>query len=186
MVFAREWRAKAAAGFSRRGARVAASGSAPDRGTPSVVVERLKRRSDFRAAAKGMRAGGRAFALQALQRAADGAVRVGVTVSRQVGSAVERNRVRRRLREMVRLSADVGADPMCPGYDYVLIGRRAALAAPFGLMMQEFNVALARIHERGHPSERRGTGGVRRDPLHEAGPQSGPKKRRGRRRKPSA
>ena len=81
-----------------------------------------------------MRASGRAFVLQAWRRAEDGAIRVGFTVSRQVGNAVERNRVRRRFREMVRLSA-AGAGQLRPGHDYVLIGRRAALAAPFGNMM---------------------------------------------------
>ena len=53
-------------------------------------------------------------------------MRVGFTVSRQVGNAVERNRVRRRLREMVRLAT---AGSLHAGHDYVLIGRRAALEA---------------------------------------------------------
>ena len=56
-----------------------------------------------RPAARGRPAS--AFVLQARQRGDEGAVRVGFTVSRQVGNAVERNRVRRRLREIVRLSA---------------------------------------------------------------------------------
>jgi ribonuclease P protein component len=149
-----------------------------DRRSRSLVVERLKRRNDFRAAANGARVPGRAFVLQALRRAESGAVRVGFTVSRQVGNAVERNRVRRRLREMVRLSASEGAAPLCAGHDYVLIGRRAALAAPFGDMVQELGVALARIHSSGD----KGTGAVRRDPLHEAGP----RKPRAGRRKQSA
>ena len=71
-------------------------------------------------------------------------MRIGFTVSRQVGNAVERNRVRRRLREMVRLSQGGG---MHDGHDYVLIGRRAALAAPFGQMRQELDAALSRIHD---------------------------------------
>ncbi len=88
---------------------------------------------------------GRAFVLQARRRAEDGAIRVGFTVSRQVGDAVERNRVRRRLREIVRLSAAAGPKAYIRGHDYVLIGRRAALAAPFGEMMQDFDAALGRI-----------------------------------------
>ena len=135
MVFARAWRPRAAARFSRRGARTGASGSVRDRAR-SVVVERLRRRSDFRAAARGERASGRAFVLQARSRGDEGAVRVGFTVSRQVGNSVERNRVRRRLREVVRVSAAAAAGQLCPGHDYVLIGRRAALAAPFGEMMR--------------------------------------------------
>ena len=96
-------------------------------------MERLKRRTDFRAIAEaGARAPAKAFVLQALRREeqgqeqdqVSGAVRVGFTVSRQVGNAVERNRVRRRLREMVRLKAKTA---FTPGYDYVLVGRRTAL-----------------------------------------------------------
>ena len=107
-------------------------------------MERLRRRTDFRAAAAGQRASVGAFVVQARRRAEDGPVRIGFTVSRQVGNAVERNRVRRRLREIVRLSQGGG---MHDGHDYVLIGRRAALAAPFGQMRQELDTALGRIHD---------------------------------------
>ena len=70
-------------------------------------------------------------------------MRVGFTVSKKVGNSPERNRVRRRLREMVRLSPSVG---MRPGYDYVLIGRRAALDLPFERLIEDFTRALSRVH----------------------------------------
>jgi ribonuclease P protein component len=186
MVFGRAWRPLAAARSWRRAARTGASGSVRDRHAHSVVIERLKRRSDFRAAARGMRVSGRAFAVQALCRAEDGPVRVGFTVSKQVGNAVERNRVRRRLREVVRLSAAANADHMRAGHDYVLIGRRAALAAAFGDMMQELDGALARVNAAGHDAAgHQGTGGARPDPLHEASsPSPPPRPRRGRRKPP--
>jgi ribonuclease P protein component len=106
-------------------------------------MQRLKQRADFLAAATGARAPGAAFVLQARQRADAGPVRVGFTVTKKVGNAVERNRVRRRLREMVRLSA---TGPLQAGHDYVLIGRRTALQWPFERLMQEFDKALHRIH----------------------------------------
>jgi ribonuclease P protein component len=109
-----------------------------------------------------MRASGGAFVLQARRRDDDGPVRVGFTVSRQVGKAVKRNRVRRRLREIVKLTA---ADEMRAGHDYVLIGRRTALARPFGEIRRELDAALDRIHAPGHGR----TGGARQRPLHEAG-----------------
>jgi ribonuclease P protein component len=139
-----------------------ASGSVRDQGHPAqiVAVKGLKRRTDFRAVATGSRAPGKAFVLQARRRAEDGPVRVGFTVSRQVGNAVERNRVRRRLREIVRHTA---AARLYGGHDYVLIGRRAALKATFGEMMREFDAALSRIHA----SERGETGGASRRTLHE-------------------
>jgi ribonuclease P protein component len=133
-------------------------------------MERLKRRTDFRAAAAGARAPGSAFVLQARRRgeAAQkpdqdaGAVRVGFTVSKQVGNAVERNRVKRRLREIVRLAP---AAALSAGHDYVLIGRRAALQARFGDMARDFGSALDRVHK--SPAIKAGT--VSGRPLHEAG-----------------
>ena len=142
--------------------RVLPSGAVPN--APCRVLlamERLKRRTDFRAAASGTRAPCGAFVIQARRRADEaGGARVGFTVSRQVGNAVERNRVRRRLRELIRL-ADSAA--LQRGHDYVLIGRRAALEMPFGNMMQELGAALNRIHARG--AQR--TGSVRTPALHD-------------------
>jgi ribonuclease P protein component len=107
-----------------------------------VSMERLRQRADFLAAAGGAKIATAAFVLQTRDRRDGGPVRVGFTVSRKVGGAVERNRVRRRLREIVRLSA---ADRLCSGHDYVLIGRRAALSLPFERMTEDFNKALRRL-----------------------------------------
>ena len=143
-------------------------------------MDRLRRRADFRAASSGLRTSAGGFVLQARLRDDDGGVRVGFTVSRQVGNAVERNRVRRRLREIVRLAGDVlagdveASEGMRKGHDYVLIGRRAALTLPFADMQRQFGTALRRVHS---PESGPGTAGSRRDRnLHETGP-SRPKPR---------
>ncbi len=107
------------------------------------ALERLRQRADFLAAATGSRAPASGFVLQALQRREDGPVRVGFTVSKKVGNSVERNRVRRRLREVVRLSQSA---PLQPGHDYVLIGRRAALRMPFERLVEDFSRAIGRLH----------------------------------------
>jgi ribonuclease P protein component len=104
-------------------------------------MERLRQRADFLAAATGTKVPAAAFVLQARKRADDGPVRLGFTVSKKVGNAVERNRVRRRLKEIVRLSDT----RMQSGHDYVLVGRRAALKVPFQRIADDFSGALRRL-----------------------------------------
>jgi len=106
-------------------------------------MERLRQRADFLAAASGPKVFAAAFVLQSRKRSDEGAARCGFTVSKKVGNAVQRNRVRRRLWEIVRLS---GAGRMRSGYDYVLIGRRAALKVPFARIAEDFEGALRRVH----------------------------------------
>jgi len=96
------------------------------------------------AAAGAAKVSTKAFVLQMRDRREHGPVRVGFTVSKKVGNAVERNRVRRRLREVVKLAA-VGLTRV--GHDYVLIGRRAGLTMPFGGMVEDFKGALRRLDD---------------------------------------
>jgi ribonuclease P protein component len=88
----------------------------------------------------------RAFALQAAPQADPRAepARVGLTVTRKVGGAVERNRIRRRLREAVRLTADL---QLHQGHDYVIVARREALSTPFAELQQELARSLTKIHD---------------------------------------
>src|SRR5438093_652925 len=65
-------------------------------------MERLKQRAEFLAASRGIKVPVSAFVLQVRCRGDAGPPRFGFTVARTVGNAVERNRVRRRLKEMVR------------------------------------------------------------------------------------
>ena len=105
-------------------------------------MERLRKRSDFLAAATGGKVPTAGFVLQARARAGRGAVRLGVAVSREGGNAVERTRVRRRRKDSERLSAATG---LLSGHDYVLIGRRAALSLPFDQITEDFKRALRRL-----------------------------------------
>jgi ribonuclease P protein component len=105
-------------------------------------MERLRQRSEFLAAASGAKVPTAAFVLQARKRDDGGPIRVGFTVSRKVGTAVERNRVRRRLKEIVRRMPATG---LPAGHDYVLIGRRAALSLPFEQIIEDFKRALRRL-----------------------------------------
>lgn len=85
------------------------------------------------------------FVLQAAPVPAEidqSAIRVGFTVSRKVGNAVVRNRVRRRLREIAR---EVIPAQARPDFDFVLVGRQAALTRDFAILRQELVEALKRL-----------------------------------------
>jgi ribonuclease P protein component len=106
-------------------------------------MQRLRHRADFLATAAAVKVSTKAFIVQMRDRRDGEPARIGFTVSKKVGNAVERNRVRRRLREIVRHASEEAARP---GHDYVLVGRRAGLSAPFGGLLEDFKSALRRLH----------------------------------------
>lgn len=69
-------------------------------------------------------------------------VRVGLTASRKIGSAVERNRARRRLRAVAR---EIMPDHAAPGCDYVIIARKETLARPYPALVRDLTTALKRL-----------------------------------------
>jgi ribonuclease P protein component len=105
-------------------------------------MDRLRQRADFLAVANGARVNTTAFTLQGRRRDDLGPIRVGFTVTNKNGNAPERNRIRRRLREAVRLT---GVMAMRPHHDYVLVGRRAALTCDFKVMLNDLRSALQRL-----------------------------------------
>jgi ribonuclease P protein component len=127
-------------------------------------MQRLRHRADFLAAAAAVKVSTPAFTVQMRDRRDEGPARVGFTVSKKVGNAVERNRVRRRLREIVRRASEEVAHA---GHDYVLVGRRAGLSAPFGGLLDDFTSALRRLHEgrgKARGTELRRPSGSRKNP----------------------
>ncbi len=96
----------------------------PGQGAPA----RLRKRAEFLAVRRGEKRRGRLFLVEVLDRGDSAAARVGFTVTRKVGNAVIRNRVRRRLKEAVRVLV---AGDMQAGNDYVIVGREEVLTAPF-------------------------------------------------------
>lgn len=92
---------------------------------------RLTRRPEFLRVRNGEKRRGAYFLLEVLDRDNDQPPRIGYTVTKKQGNAVERNRMKRRLREAVRLK---GRFAMKPGHDYVVVARRDALDAPFSIL----------------------------------------------------
>jgi ribonuclease P protein component len=105
-------------------------------------MDRLRQRADFLAVANGARINSAAFVVQSRYRDDDGPVRVGFTVTKKNGTATERNRIRRRLRELVKRLEVIS---LRPHSDYVLVGRRAALNRDFSTMLDDLRSALRRL-----------------------------------------
>jgi len=84
------------------------------------------------------------FVLQ-MRRREDGdpAMRVGFTVTKKVGGAVIRNRLKRRLRALAREQLPTLG---VPGADHVLIGRSGGMERDFSLLRDELVRALKKAH----------------------------------------
>jgi ribonuclease P protein component len=109
---------------------------------------RLRRQAEFQSAIAGKRIySGRALVVFAVPNSGD-ENRVGVTVSRALKSSVDRNRARRRLRELAREKL-LGPDSPLTGlgirYDVVLIARPAALEVSFQDLSDEASQAALRL-----------------------------------------
>ena len=113
-------------------------------------IERLKKRPDFlRVAATRKKWAAPGLILQVKSHPADGQedrtggfLRVGFTVSKKVGNAVERNRAKRRLRA---LSAEILPEHAQGGFDLVIIGRRATLTRPYPKLAGDLRKALQKM-----------------------------------------
>lgn len=91
---------------------------------------------------KGFRTAGRLFAAACQQRTGDTESRIGFAVGRAAGNAVIRNRLRRRVREAVRLHKS----QLQPGWWIVLNPRRAALDAGFDELEREVERLFTRCN----------------------------------------
>lgn len=124
-----------------------------DAKTNDKTVGRLKSRPQFLAVQKGEKRKGRNFLLEVLDRRdPDTAARAGFTVTKKQGNAVERNRMRRRLKEAVRLKAGFA---MLPGHDYVIVARRDVLNVPFEQLTAQLTERIQSKPQPTRPGESR-------------------------------
>lgn len=109
----------------------------------------LTKRADFLAANSGLRNARAGFVLLTRPNGGQG-MRFGITVTKKIGNAVVRNRMKRRFRELLRAALPVQG---LPDHDHVLIGRAGGIERDFHTMAEELGRALERAREgRGDPS----------------------------------
>ena len=106
-----------------------------------MTVETIRKRADFLAANRGIRVARPGFVLLAHPNGGRG-LRFGVTVTKKIGNAVVRNRMKRRFRELARL---ILPDEGLAGADHVLIGRAGGIDRPFSLLADDLRRALAKL-----------------------------------------
>ena len=75
---------------------------------------------------------------------ADQTIRIGYTVTKKIGNAVVRNRMKRRFRAMAR---DLLPDLGIAGADHVLIGRAGGVERDFATLTAELRKALGKLHQ---------------------------------------
>ncbi|WP_442947141.1 ribonuclease P protein component [Novosphingobium sp.] len=123
----------------------------------SARVETIARRADFLAANRGIRVARPGFVLLVNPVArADGSQRFGVTVTKKIGNAVARNRMKRRFRALLRECLPAQG---IAGADHVLIGRENGIERDFALLRSELAQALARAAAgKGDPPRKPGAG----------------------------
>jgi ribonuclease P protein component len=103
------------------------------------TIGRLTKRPEYLAAASGRRFHTGRMTVQArLRDDADG-LRFGITVTKRVGHATERNRIRRRLRAAIHAAAVEHLDRSA---DVVVIGRREALSAAYPVLLDDLGRGL--------------------------------------------
>ncbi|WP_430910423.1 ribonuclease P protein component [Methylobacterium sp. sgz302541] len=127
------------------------------------TIERLRRRSEFLAVTDGRRFHTERMTVQGQLRpvsdeTAPAGLRIGFTITKRVGHATERNRIRRRLRAAVSAVAP-GAPTTVPA-DVVLVARRPALSVDFETLKGDLARALSIVTRpqdpNRKPSSRRG------------------------------
>ncbi|MGF7151243.1 ribonuclease P protein component [Sphingomonas zeicaulis] len=108
----------------------------------AVRLNRLTRRADYLAANSGKRVAMPGFVLLVRRRDdGDSAIRLGITVTKKIGGAVVRNRMKRRFRELARTFLE---ERGVPGADHVLIGRAGGVERDYDLLGEELTKALDR------------------------------------------
>lgn len=120
-----------------------------------MQLHTLKKRSEFQRVRGGGRYACAAFVLEGKPRPTTHAsdplpdigeyhqARFGFTITKKIGNAVVRNRIRRRLRAALSQLASTSANP---AIDYVVIARLPAHTQPFAELLANLQTAFRQVH----------------------------------------
>lgn len=106
-----------------------------------MKIQTIKARADFLRLNRGRKSVSPFFILRSGQGPSADAVRVGYTVTTKCGNAVVRNRIKRRLRALVREFQD----HFNPGTDYVFIAIAGAKPSAADASYEELRIAMQRV-----------------------------------------
>jgi ribonuclease P protein component len=122
------------------------SGGDPEARAPARQgLKTIRKRSDFLAANAGRRAAMPGFVLLVRDRKdGDPLKRVGFTVTKKIGGAVVRNRMKRRFRALARELIPANG---FVGSDHVIIGRNGGIGRDFELLRDELMRALKKVRQ---------------------------------------
>ncbi len=93
------------------------------------------------------------FILLLYARQGQSDIRFGITITKKVGNAVVRNRMKRRFRALI---FDILPWLGCAGNDYILIGRKEGIERDFGLLHGDLEKGLSVLHHKQSKQRRDG------------------------------
>ncbi len=121
----------------------------------SQRVPTLKKRSDFLRLRSGKRYSTKSLVCQSKiidDSENEQTARVGYTVTKKVGNAIIRNRIKRRLREAANITFPLKSHL---NHDYVIIGKHGALTQNFTSILKDLEQAIDHVHRNGAKGSRK-------------------------------
>ena len=111
-----------------------------------MVLETIKKRKDFVTVyGRGKYYKTPIFTLYCFKNSGHDITRFGFTASKKTGKAVQRNKIKRRLKGMIR---EIGQNEFAKSTDYIIVAKTDALKCKFDIMKENLNLAKNKLHKK--------------------------------------